>query len=487
MYGYFPTSLEDCKSKPLFKKNDPHIFDNYRPISLLSSISKTFEKVVFNQVYEYFTNNELFYNSQYGFRKLHSTEYASLELVDRISQYLDNGKLPVTVYLDLSKAFDTINNEILLKKLEYYGFTDTPLKWFRSYLHNRQQYVFFNGCCSTPKTLETGVPQGSIPGPLLFLIYMNDIKEACKKFIPILYADDTGLVSSLCSFYDDKDEYDINEISRDINDELSCVQEWLNINKLSLNVSNTKYMIFHHRQRNIDEFIPDIRINDSPIERVTDFNFLGLQIDQHLNWNAHIQKSSNKISRTLGVMNRLKRYLPTKILRVLYNSLILPHLQYGILSWGFKLSRLSKLRKRAIRVITCGKFNAHTEPLFKSLNLLKLEDMVSFNVLKLYYKLCHGNLPVYVTNLFTRNAPGTTHNYDLRPSGIFKTPTVHTCIAERCIRFMLPKIINDADPSVTEKVDTHSFQGFTKYLKVTKIHSYATHCLIANCYICQNS
>ena len=485
--GIFPHRLKIAKVIPLFKKNDPHIFDNYRPISLLSSISKTFEKVVFNQVYEYFTNNELFYNSQYGFRKLHSTEYASLELVDRISQYLDNGKLPVTVYLDLSKAFDTINHEILLKNLEYYGFTDTPLKWFRSYLHNRQQYVFFNGCCSTPKTLETGVPQGSILGPLLFLIYMNDIKEACKKFIPILYADDTGLVSSLCSFYDDKDKYDINEISRDINDELSCVQEWLNINKLSLNVSKTKYMIFHHRQRNIDEFIPDIRINDSPIERVTDFNFLGLQIDQHLNWNAHIQKSSNKISRTLGVMNRLKRYLPTKILRVLYNSLILPHLQYGILSWGFKLSRLSKLQKRAIRVITCSKFNAHTEPLFKSLNLLKLEDMVSFNVLKLYYKLCHGNLPVYVTNLFTRNAPGATHNYDLRPSGIFKTPTVHTCIAERCIRFMLPKIINDADPSVTEKADTHSFQGFTKYLKVTKIHSYATHCLIANCYICQNS
>ena len=102
---------------------------------------------------------------------------------------------------------------------------------------------------------------------------MNDIKEACKKFIPILYADDTGLVSSVCSFYDDKDKYDINEISRDINDELSCVQEWLNINKLSLNVSKTKYMIFHHRQSNIDEFIPDIRINDSPIERVTDFTF----------------------------------------------------------------------------------------------------------------------------------------------------------------------------------------------------------------------
>ena len=211
------------------------------PISQLSSISKTFEKVVFNQVYAYFTNKDLFYNSQYGFRKLHSTEYASLEMVDCISQYLDNGKLPITVYLDLSKAFDTINHEILLKKIKYYGFADTPLKWFESYLHNRQQHVFFNGCYSTPKTLETGVPQGSILEPLLFLIYMNDLKETCNRFFPVLYADDTGLVSSLCSFLHDEDVSNTCEISRNINDELYCVQEWLNVNRLSLNVSKTKY------------------------------------------------------------------------------------------------------------------------------------------------------------------------------------------------------------------------------------------------------
>ena len=210
-------------------------------------------------------------------------------------------------------------------------------------------------------------------------------------------------------------------------------------------------MIFHNRQRKIDEFIPDIRINDSPIARVTDFNFLGLQLDQHLNWNAHIQICSNKISCTLGVMNRLKRYLPTKILRVIYNSLILPDPQYAILSWGSKLSRLSKLQKRATRVITCSKCNAHTEPLFKPLKLLKLEDLLSLNVLKLHYKLCHGVLPVYITNLFTRIVPGSTHDYDLRPSGILKTPTGHTCVADWCVRFMLPKTINDADPSIIEK------------------------------------
>ena len=151
------------------------------------------------------------------------------------------------------------------------------------------------------------------------------------------------------------------------------------------------------------------------------------------------------------------------------------------------MSRLSKLQKRATRVITCSKFNAHTEPLFKSLKRLKLEDLLSLNVLKLYYKLYHGDHPVYITNLFARIVPGFTHDYDLRPSGILKTPTVHTCVAERCIRLMLPKIINDAYPSIIEKVYTHYFQAFANYVKMTKIDSYATHCLIANCYICQHA
>ena len=277
--GIFPNRLKIAKAIPLFKKSDPHIFDYYRLISLLSSISKTSEKVVFNQAYAYFTNNDLVYNSQYGFRKSHSTEYASLEMVDRISQYLDNGKLPITVYLVLSKAFDTIKSRNPFEKIKILWFFRHPLKWFESYLHNRQQRVFFNGCDSTLKSLETGVPHGSIFGPLSFLINMNDLKEACNRFFPILYAADTGLVSSLCSFPRDKDVWNICEISRNINDELYCVQEWLNVNRLSLDVSKTKDMIFHHRQQKND---------------------------------AHIQKCSNKIPRTVGVMNRLERYLPKK-------------------------------------------------------------------------------------------------------------------------------------------------------------------------------
>ena len=144
--------------------------------------------------------NKLLYSSQYGFRKGHSTELASIELVDRASEYLDSGKLPISVFLDLSKAFDTLNHSILLDKLKYYGVSTTPLNRFARYLHNRKQFVDYEGTLSNTVLMTTGVPQGSILGPLLFIIYMNDIREASKNFKTILYADDTNLISPLCSF-----------------------------------------------------------------------------------------------------------------------------------------------------------------------------------------------------------------------------------------------------------------------------------------------
>ena len=198
--GIFPDRLKIAKVIPLFKKGDQHILDNYRPISLLPVISKVFEKIVFDQLYQYFTDNDLIFTSQYGFRKLHSTELASIELIDRIAQYMDSGKLPLSIFLDLSKAFDTLDHSILLDKLKFYGISNTPLKWFQSYLRSRQQFVEFDGTCSGITFINTGVPQGSILGPLLFLIYMNDIHTASDKFDMILYADDTNLISPLCSF-----------------------------------------------------------------------------------------------------------------------------------------------------------------------------------------------------------------------------------------------------------------------------------------------
>ena len=230
--GIFPDRLKIAKVIPLFKKGDEHIIDNYRPISLLPVISKVFEKIVFDQLYQYFTDNDLIFTSQYGFRKLHSTELASIELIDRIAQYMDSGKLPLSIFLDLSKAFDTLDHSILLDKLKFYGISKTPLKWFQSYLRSRQQFVEFDGTCSGNTFINTGVPQGSIIGPILFLIYMNDIHTASDKFDMILYADDTNLISPLCSFNSSFSgtKTDVKHESEQINIELTNIQEWFNIN-----------------------------------------------------------------------------------------------------------------------------------------------------------------------------------------------------------------------------------------------------------------
>ena len=478
--GIFPDKLKVAKIKPIFKKDDPHIADNYRPISLLPSISKVFEKVAFLQVYDYFTKNELLYESQYGFRQLHSTELAALEITDKIYEDLDNKKLPLAIYLDLSKAFDTIDHSILLYKLRYYGIQGSSLNWFGSYLSNRKQYVEFNDTLSDLKEIKTGVPQGSILGPLLFIIYMNDIYKVTDKFHFTLYADDTSLMEPLCTFNVNIDNNHI--VSTAINSELNLIFEWLSLNKLSLNVKKTKMMVFHYRQRNIDNIIPKLEINGIAIERVKQFNFLGIILDEHMSWKPHINKVACKIARTIGTINRLKRFLPQSILKMLYNSLILPHLNYGILTWGTKLGRLPKLQKWAIRTITNSKYNAHTEPLFKKLNLLKISDIYYINALKFHYKYQHDMLPTYFRNMFSSTR--IQHDHFTRNRNTIQIGQSNTVAASISIRYNIPNIIQNAPTSIIDKVTTHSIDGFSRYSKLHILSSYKLQCDLQNCYIC---
>ena len=480
--GIFPDQLKIAKIIPLYKKGDSHVLDNYRPISLLPALSKVFERVVFKQLYTYFTSKKLLYKSQYVFREDHSTELAALEFIDKISEDLDNGRIPIALFLDLSKAFDTLNHEILLAKLKYYGIQNKELSWFHSYLTDRKQYVEMDGSRSPNLTITTGVPQGSILGPLLFIIYMNDIHEASDIFHSILYADDTTLSTPLCAFKIPLTVSQINSLSTKINAEMSKIHDWLCINKLSLNLSKTKYMIFHNRQRKISHIDLNLEINNVILERVSHFNFLGVTIDEHLSWKQHVCKLANKLSRSIGVMNKLKRFLPSHIMLTLYNTMILPHLQYSILCWGHCATRISKLQKKAVRIISHSKYNAHTNPLFKTLHLLKLDDIVKYFTVKFYYKLQHNKLPVYFEHLFSTNA--MVHTYHTRQSENLHRSIVKTTTATRSIRHSLPRLIPEISKSILDKINTHSYPGFSKYAKHFMIDQYDPQCRIQNCYIC---
>jgi hypothetical protein len=476
--GIFPDQLKLSKVVPIHKKDDENLFTNYRPISLLPSISKCFEKVIFNQLYQYFKINNLFYNAQYGFRDEHSTEYAAYELIDKLIQDLDKKETPVSIFLDLSKAFDTLDHSILLDKLQHYGVNGTALKLLTSYLENRKQYVDIDGTKSEIRSITTGVPQGSILGPLLFIIYINDIANASKLFNFIIYADDTTLRTTIEIVLRESNN---TSVESHINKELELINEWLKLNKLSLNINKSKYIIFHTLRKTIKPI--KLKIEQTQIEQVHEFNFLGLTINEHLNWKDHIDKISSKISKTMGILNKLKHFIPQKAKLHIYNSLILSHLNFGILAWGYQCDRIFKLQKKVVRIICVSKYNAHSDPLFKSLNLLKVSDILRLQLLKFYYKYKNGNLPYYLVHLpFPTQAD--IHDHLTRGQYQLRTVKPHHEYARYCIRYQIPIVINSTPNEILTKITTHSLEGFRKYIKHTMIQSYQEVCTIQNCYVC---
>lgn len=243
--GIFPDKLKIAKVVPIYKKGDQNQFLNYRPVSVLSCFSKILERLMFKRVQTFLAKHNVLTNSQYGFRQGHSTELALIEAVDKLRSPIINNNTCIAVFLDLSKAFDTIDHGILLQKLDRYGIRGICLNWFESYLSDRLQFTSFNNIKSKLQTVRCGVPQGSILGPLLFIIYMNDISLVSKKAEVVLFADDTNI------FFTGNDPY---QLENNVVNELSLFSDWFIANKLSLNISKTNFIVFnntHHHVFNI--------------------------------------------------------------------------------------------------------------------------------------------------------------------------------------------------------------------------------------------
>ena len=378
------------------------------------------------------------------------------------------------------RKYDTLDHTTLLHKLKYYGINGITLNWFNSYLSNRNQYVEIDNVLSTKMVINTGVPQGSILGPLLFLIYMNDIPNSSQAFRFVLYSDDTTLFSTI-EYTIPIDSSDVNYL---LNRELSLVYEWLLLNKLSLNVKKTKFMLFHPYKKGVSNLVPVLKINQNEIERVDKFDFLGVTLDEHVNWKAHTDKLATKLSKYSGILNKLNNYLPPYILRTLYCSLVQSHLNYAILTWGYSCNRLEKLQKRLIRMITRSKYNAHTEPLLKQLELLKLSDLLELSALKFYFKYLHGSLPrfFYSFNIATQ---GTQHSHETRQRDQLRVDRSRINLADNRIRIFLPTLVNSTPLHLLHKITTHSIQGFSSHIKRYLINRYRDICSNTNCYVCQ--
>ena len=390
---------------------------------------------------------------------------------------MDKNEIPLAIFLDLSKAFDTIDHKILLHKFSHYGIKDRSLKLLESYLENRKQYLTLNDTNSCLLPITTGVPQGSILGPLFFIIYINDLHFACDNLHPIIYADDTSLSAALRTFGNAGQDR-----NRNINLELQNISDWLRLNKLSLNPLKTKAMLFHTPRRKV--LIPEIFINETPIKFVDTFDYLGIEIDKHLNWKAHIRKITIKMSKVTGVMCRMKNIFSQEVLLTLYNSLFLPYLNYGMLSWKSKLKEVIKLQKKVVRIISGARYNAHTEPIFKKLNLLKVSDLYLLHAYKFCYKLENNVLPLYFhANLFTKNS--TIHRHNTRTSSAFHLPLVKHEFAKNSIQYIIPLAFNDCPYQIKSKIYTHSLHGFIMYIKRFFNVSYSETCSIPNCYVCQ--
>ena len=484
--GIFPDLLKISKVVPLYKKDDDSNLSNYRPISLLPSISKIFEKVLLEQLTTYLDNNNLIHNHQYGFRKRHSTEYAALHIVDYLNYEMDLKRTPINLYLDLSKAFDSLSHKILISKLKHYGICDIALKLMKGYLENRKQYVQFDTCTSDMKSIRNGVPQGSILGPLLFLIYINDFPNSSKLFNFLMYADDTTLFCCLEDIKSDNKELVLNN-------ELQRVHSWLKANRLSLNVKKTKYMLFR-KQKRTDIRELNLRISNDAIQPVDDFNFLGLHINSKLNWETHTNVISKRISRAVGVIKKLQLVFPKTILLTIYNALILPHINYCLLSWGSAsaVKTIFTVQKRAIRAISSAGYNAHTEPLFNFFNVLKVEDIYNYRLLVLYYNLKHKNVPYHIASFLPKTSIAR-ERYPIRKSRLQPPLHAHEYITKTC-KYRLPVFLNsinnnsensDILRNIIDEINNITLVKFKSVTKRYMINKYSYYCNIRNCYICQ--
>lgn len=442
--GKFPQRLKHATVIPIHKKGSKEEISNYRPISLLSTFSKIFEKLIKPFLINYLDAKNILHPKQFGFRRGLSTFDALNTLNEEIFSTLDSKHSLLNIYIDFSKAFDIVNHDILLNKLHHYGIRGIIHDWFRDYLSQRTQSIILSQHVSSSSSITCGVPQGSVLGPILFLIYINDLPNIFSNLKSILFADDSTLYLT---------GDNITEMINTANNDLQTLYTWCLSNRLTINSDKTFYMIFTNKSY---DNLPPLIYHEDQIKKTNNHTLLGITYDNNMTFKTHISNLVLKLSRIVSLIYRVKDLMPTYLRKTLYNVLVLPHYQYCSPIWcstyPTHLLPLFRLQKKIIRIITNSDYFDHTQPLFKQNNILKLFDINRLQIATYMYKSLHNNT--------TLRQP--QHNYPTRTRDKLVIPNHNLTLYKHSLAYLGPKTWNAVPQHLKNIQALHLFKKHYK-------------------------
>ena len=460
--GVFPEKMKLADIIPLHKAKSTQDCNNYRPISLLITISKLLEKIIYTRTYGFLEKANLLYTSQYGFREGHSCENAVSELISEVIKSRQEGLYTMSVFLDLSKAFDTLEHNVLLKKLEKYGIRGKCNKWFKSYLENRKIRV---KCAvessgkteySEYRTVTYGTPQGSCLGPLIFIIFTNDLYRQIEHSSSLLFADDTTLYKS---------HRNLKYLTWCLEDDLKRLVDWFSSNKLTLNIDKTVCILF---QKPGQSEKVKLEIGEQTITNTADTKFLGMFIDEHMNWSTHINNLVLKITRNSNMLKLNQTIMPTSAKLQIYQAHIASHIQYCILIWGNNASE-DQVRKIQKIQNTCMRYvlpKTNTTEIYKKLKVLKITSLIELANLKFSFKLVNDQLPTKIRKNCLEDSQNhslvPTHSYNTRNKRLPNLPKKACKLYKESFLYKAPRSILNLNKSINMSTSFYQFKKSCK-------------------------
>lgn len=443
--GEFPKNLKESIVIPIPKETGAKSCEKFRPVNMMPILEKIVEKCAYEQFYKYVEDNSLLIENQSGFRPSHSCESSLNWLIMNFKQHIHDGQKIISLFLDFQRAFETIDRLILIEKLSKYGVKGNELEWFKSYLTNRSQKTNINGEQSSAQLTTFGVPQGTILGPLLFLIYINDIGNALSYCQISLFADDALM------YINGKHIDLIEELMKK---DLENLCDWLKANKLKTNASKTKCMVIN------SDYRVNLEIENTRIEQVNEIKYLGIKLDNKLNFKNHIQYTIGKISKKVGFLKRIRKNINTMCAINIYNTIIKPHFDFCstilFLGTNDEINRMQILQNKAMRTITRSSFHTSTNWLLSCLKWLSVRQCIILNVLTFVFKMKHNMMPNYLTSRL--QYVQDVQPYSLRNNCNFRFNFYRDSRTQNMIFYKGLKLFNDLPSNIKNETNLKRFK-----------------------------